>query len=56
MSHVKAKNAISPLAVKNDDTAIGLCINCGHRVTLCGIPFTADVQCANCLVINHFRN
>jgi hypothetical protein len=35
-------------------SAIGLCINCGHRVTLCGRPFTAEIECRNCKKINVF--
>ncbi len=35
--------------------ATGLCINCGNKVTLCGRPFTADIRCNNCHVINHFE-
>lgn len=32
----------------------GLCLGCGHKLTLCGVPFTADVKCINCNKINHF--
>lgn len=35
---------------------VGNCINCGYRLTYCGKPFTADVECSKCHVINHFRN
>lgn len=35
---------------------IGLCINCGHRVTFCGKPFTAQIPCGKCLFINKFEN
>lgn len=37
------------------DGDVGLCIACGHRITLCGIGFTADIECSNCHVINMFR-
>lgn len=56
MDKVKDKLDASPNCGRKPDHAIGLCVNCGHRVTLCGKPFTADVECANCRVINHFRN
>jgi hypothetical protein len=41
---------------KKDVSAIGLCLKCGHRVTLCGKPFTAEIPCCNCLFINIFNN
>lgn len=31
-----------------DAGCIGLCISCGHRLTLCGKPFTAEILCRNC--------
>jgi hypothetical protein len=34
---------------------IGLCLNCGVRITLCGKPFTADIPCCKCLYINVFQ-
>jgi hypothetical protein len=34
--------------------SIGMCLNCGRRITLCGKPFTADIQCSKCLYINAF--
>lgn len=37
------------------DEDVGLCIACGHRITLCGIGFTADIECHNCHAINMFR-
>ena len=36
--------------------ATGLCIGCGHKVSLCGRPFTADIECSKCNSINKFRN
>ncbi len=35
---------------------IGTCLRCGHRQTLCGLPFTADIKCGKCLYINEFRD
>jgi len=35
-------------------SSIGLCISCGHRVTLCGRPFSAEIACGNCKKINVF--
>jgi hypothetical protein len=40
----------------NSDAAIGLCLACSHRITLCGKPFTADIECNKCHTINHFNN
>jgi hypothetical protein len=31
---------------------IGLCLRCGHRLTYCGKPFTAEMPCVKCLGIN----
>jgi hypothetical protein len=31
---------------------VGLCLNCGRRLTLCGEPFTLEIQCAKCFRIN----
>jgi hypothetical protein len=36
--------------------SIGLCLNCGHRVTLCGMPFSAEITCNKCLFINVFQD
>jgi hypothetical protein len=36
------------------DPDIGVCLNCGHKLTLCGSPFTADVVCGNCNKLNKF--
>jgi len=38
------------------DQDVGLCSFCGHKITLCGIPFTADIECNKCHTINHFMN
>jgi hypothetical protein len=32
----------------------GLCMNCRHKITLCGRPFSADIECNKCSYINHF--
>jgi ribosomal protein L37AE/L43A len=34
--------------------SIGRCLRCGHRLTLCGIPFTAEIQCDKCLSVNTY--
>jgi hypothetical protein len=36
------------------DDAVGLCANCGHKISVCGRPFTADIECSKCHVINEF--
>ncbi len=38
------------------DKAVGLCLSCSHRITLCGKPFTADIECSKCHTINNFRD
>ena len=38
----------------NADIRIGMCLGCGHRLTLCGARFTADIKCHNCMYINVF--
>ena len=38
------------------DPAVGLCLCCSHRITLCGKPFTADIECSKCHTINNFRD
>ncbi len=51
----------TPKAIHNSNVshkrlnATGLCASCGHKITLCGRPFTADIECCKCHVINHFR-
>lgn len=37
-----------------NDGDVGLCLGCGHRLTLCGAPFTADVVCCKCNKLNKF--
>ncbi len=39
---------------KKTGVSVGLCLKCGHKVALCGKPFTADIPCVNCLYINSF--
>jgi hypothetical protein len=35
--------------------AIGMCIKCGHKITFCGKPFSAEIPCSKCLFINVFQ-
>lgn len=39
----------------NRDAAVGMCANCGHRISVCGRTFTADIECNKCKYINEFR-
>lgn len=41
---------------KLHDEAIGYCLNCKKRITLCGRGFTAEIACHKCLYINVFSN
>jgi hypothetical protein len=53
------KSSNASTGVKNRhvyDSAVGLCKNCGHRISLCGRQFTADIECCKCNYINEFRN
>jgi len=36
-------------------SATGLCKKCGNKITFCGRPFTADIKCCKCNIINQFR-
>jgi hypothetical protein len=53
-------SATFPQAVKirhkaiNNSKSIGMCLGCGRRLTLCGKPFTADIECHKCGVINSY--
>lgn len=40
--------------VTHSGQCIGMCINCGKKITLCGKPFTAQIPCHKCLYINVF--
>jgi hypothetical protein len=35
---------------------VGLCLKCCSRLTLCGKPFSADIRCSKCFIINVFRD
>ena len=37
-----------------DPSNIGLCAKCGHKMTFCGKPFTAEIPCSKCMFINIF--
>jgi len=37
------------------DKSIGMCLSCGHKITLCGRPFSAEITCRKCHVINVFK-
>lgn len=36
-------------------SAVGKCLNCGARLTLCGTPFSLEVTCRKCLRINIYE-
>lgn len=54
-SNSAVNSGISGRKGSKSDKSIGLCLNCGRRITLCGRPFTADVKCNKCKYINHFE-
>jgi predicted amidophosphoribosyltransferase len=33
----------------------GLCKQCGAKITFCGRPFTAEIECHKCFSINIFE-
>lgn len=35
---------------------VGLCLGCGHKLSVCGLPFTADLECDNCHAVNSYRH
>lgn len=41
---------VSKVAKEKRNT--GYCLNCGARITRCGIPFTLDVLCHKCGRVN----
>jgi hypothetical protein len=32
----------------------GDCLQCGYRLSVCGRPFTADIQCPKCNTVNAY--
>lgn len=32
----------------------GYCLECGYRLSVCGRPFTADLDCSKCGAINRY--
>jgi hypothetical protein len=37
------------------DPAVGMCLRCGRRLTLCGAPFTGEITCRKCNYINIYN-
>lgn len=35
---------------------IGYCLNCGKRLTLCGVPFSGEFQCKPCGAVNIYED
>jgi ribosomal protein L40E len=44
------------MKAKANPDMIGLCLRCGARLTFCGKPFTAEIQCRSCFSINVYEN
>jgi hypothetical protein len=44
------------MARNSDASNIGYCLGCGRRLTLCGRPFTAVVDCRHCGASNVYRD
>jgi DNA-directed RNA polymerase subunit RPC12/RpoP len=38
----------------HSDRRVGICLGCGRKLTFCGSPFTADIECPKCNYINVF--
>ena len=34
------------------ESCVGICLECNERLTFCGAPFTLNVMCPKCRVIN----
>jgi hypothetical protein len=41
---------------RKPNNPVGMCLGCGHRLTLCGRPFTAEIECPKCFYINSYRD
>jgi hypothetical protein len=35
-------------------TNSGYCLKCGYRLSVCGRPFTTDIQCPKCGTVNSY--
>ena len=38
------------------DTWQGFCLNCRAKLSFCGKPFTADLECPTCGAVNGYEN
>lgn len=57
MSTVKSESTVEiGRKRKRKHDLVGMCLKCGHRITFCGEPFSAEIPCSNCLFINVFQN
>lgn len=43
------------IRIHSTDDDIGLCLSCGHRLTLCGAAFSAALRCDKCKRINIYK-
>ena len=34
----------------------GKCLNCGAQLTFCGIPFSAEIACPKCGLVNVYQD
>jgi ribosomal protein S27E len=40
----------------NTEVRTGHCLGCGDKLTFCGQPFTADIECPGCGAVNVYIN
>ena len=33
-----------------------MCLVCGNRLTLCGLPFSLEIRCGKCNTVNIYRH
>lgn len=38
------------------DGRLGFCLSCGHKLTLCGLPFSAEIECRKCFTVNVYSS
>lgn len=53
MSHEnRTVSSIDAHKTRKQSDNLGYCLNCGQRLTHCGLPFTLDVTCNHCNSVN----
>lgn len=45
-----------PKTPRNKSDMVGMCLKCSSRLSLCGAPFTADLECPKCGAVNGYED